>query len=66
MEANLPILEVMLRRRTRDLWHRIVKEFEVDHLTNVQVQKWINTGVISERAYDKSRGRQNAKYITSS
>ena len=51
---DISSLTVTLRRRQLDLWRKIVKEFEVEQSLNVQVQKWIREGTVSEKAYDKA------------
>jgi hypothetical protein len=57
MEHPVNLLEVMIRKRQHELWLKIVKEFEVEHKLNAQVQMWIRQGSISEKAYDLSRRR---------
>ena len=52
---DLCVLEIALRRRQRELWRKIVKEFEIEQSLNVQVQKWIREGTISEKAYIRAR-----------
>ena len=51
------LLTVMIRKRQLELWHKIVKEFEVEDSLNTQVQNWIREDVIAERAYDRHRSR---------
>jgi hypothetical protein len=57
MEQSANLLEVMIRKRQHELWLKIVKEFEVEHKLNAQVQIWIRQGSVSEKAYDLSRRR---------
>jgi hypothetical protein len=54
-QPTMDHLEIMLRRRQQALWLQIIKTFEVEDSLNIQVQKWIREGKISERAYDISR-----------
>ena len=55
MDANINILEVMIRKRQAELWLKIVKEFEVEDHLNTQVQTWIREGTLSEKAYARQR-----------
>jgi hypothetical protein len=58
MESTINSLEVMLRKRQHALWLKIVKEFEVEHSLNIQVQTWIREGRVSEKAYDRAQKRR--------
>ena len=48
-------LEIMIRKRQRVLWAKIVKMFEVEDRLNIQVQTWIREGTVSEHAYNRMR-----------